>query len=367
VSLPSGPVRHALRSGLAARLQYRADAMASPASSSQTEWPAVSIVLTVLNEEPHLRAAMAAVLEQDYPAPVEVVIALGPSRDRTDDVAAAIAREDDRVSTVANPSGRTPEGLNRAIGQTRYPVIARVDGHSELPRDYLRTAVETLLRTGADNVGGLMWAEGRTPFEYAVARAMTSRFGVGNAPFHVGGEEGPADTVYLGVFRREAVERVGGYDEKFARAQDWEMNYRLRQTGGLVWFTPKIRVYYRPRGTIRGLASQYFHYGRWRYEVMRRHPDSVNLRYLAPPLALLALTAGLAAGVVGLFTTPWLLLGFAVPAVYLAGVVIATLLTARDLPRGAGWRLLLVYPAMHISWGTGFLTSVMTYRWRGLQ
>src|SRR4029078_1141622 len=93
----------------------------------------------------------------------------------------------------------------------------------------------------------------------SVPRRRPRGFGVGNAPFHVGGEEGPADTVYLGVFRRDAVERVGGYDEKFTRAQDWEMNYRLRQTGGLVWFTPKIRVAYRPRGNVRSLATQYSH------------------------------------------------------------------------------------------------------------
>src|SRR3954463_8127336 len=158
--------------------------------ATDDDWPPVSVVLTGLNEEPYLRAAMAAVLGQDYPAAVEVVIALGPSRDRTDELAATIAAEDSRVTTVATPSGRPPEGLNRAIAQSRYPVIARVDGHSELPPDYLRIAAETLHRTGADNGGGLMWAEGRTSFEQAVARAMTSRFGVGNAPFHVGGEEG---------------------------------------------------------------------------------------------------------------------------------------------------------------------------------
>ncbi|HET6817297.1 MAG TPA: glycosyltransferase family 2 protein [Mycobacteriales bacterium] len=334
-------------------------------AGQSADWPAVSVVLTVLNEELYLRAAMAAVLGQDYPAAIEVVIALGPSRDRTNEVAAAIAAEDPRVRTVANPSGRTPEGLNRAIEEARYPVIARVDGHSELPLDYLRIAVETMRRTGADNVGGLMWAEGRTPFERAVARAMTSRFGVGNAPFHVGGQEGPADTVYLGVFRREAIEGVGGYDERFTRAQDWEMNYRLRSNGGLVWFTPKLRVAYRPRADVRSLASQYHHYGRWRYEVMRRHPSSVNLRYLAPPTALLGLGAGVAAGIAGAFTWPWLLLGFAAPATYVAAVLLASVVTSRGLPPKSRALLVLVYPTMHICWGSGFLSSVMTYRQRG--
>src|SRR3954451_6093207 len=335
--------------------------------ATNDDWPPVSVVLTVLNEELHLRAAMAAVLGQDYPAAIEVVMALGPSRDRTDEMAAAIAAEDSRVTTLANPSGRTPEGLNRAIAQSRYSVIARVDGHSELPSDYLRIAVEALQRTGADNVGGLMWAEGRTPFEHAVARAMTSRFGVGNAPFHVGGEEGPADTVYLGVFRREAIERVGGYDEKFTRAQDWEMNYRVRQTDGLVWFTPKIRVAYRPRGSARALASQYFHYGRWRYEVMRRHPGSVNLRYLAPPVAVLGLAAGLVLGLIGLVAWPWLLLGLGLPLAYAAAVLIAAVVTSRGLSPAARAQIALVYPTMHLSWGIGFLTSVTTYRQRGRQ
>ena len=120
--------------------------------------------------------------------------------------------------------------------------MVRVDGHALFPADYVRTAVEVLTETGADNVGGIMAAEGTTPFEQAVARAMTSRLGVGSARFHTGGEAGPADTVYLGVFRRSALERVGGYDESFLRAQDWEMNLRIRRSGGLVWFTPRLRV-----------------------------------------------------------------------------------------------------------------------------
>src|SRR3954452_1532018 len=335
--------------------------MSSSARSTTIEWPAVSAVLTVLNEERHLRSAVASVLEQDYPGELEVVLALGPSRDRTAEVAKELAAEDPRIHCVPNPSGRTPEGLNKALAISHHPVVARVDGHAELPPNYLRVAVEALQRTGAVNVGGLMWAVGQTDFERAVARAMTSRFGVGNAPFHVGGEEGPADTVYLGVFRREALAAVGGYDEAFTRAQDWEMNYRLRRAGGLVWFTPALRVSYRPRGTVETLGRQYFNYGKWRGEVMRQHPDTVNLRYLAPPTALLAVALGLVAGVVGLFTWPWLLLGFAAPAGYAVGVLLATVVTSGGLPWRARIRLPVVYATMHGTWGAGFLTTVRRY------
>lgn len=320
--------------------------------------PAVSAVLTVLNEERHLRAAIRAVLEQDYPGEVEVVMALGPSRDRTTEVAKSLAAENPRIRVVDNPTGRTPEGLNAAIAASRHRIIARVDGHSELSPDYLRVAVETLERTGAVNVGGLMAAEGRTAFEHAVARAMTSTFGVGNAPFHVGGQEGSADTVYLGVFRREALEAVGGYDEFFARAQDWEMNYRLRQAGGLIWFTPRLRVSYRPRGSLRALATQYFNYGRWRAQVMRRHPGTINARYLAPPLAVIAFVLGAAVALAGV-ALPVLGWAAVVPGTYLAVVLLAALVTGRGLPpRSRAW-LPVVYAAMHGTWGVGFLTGVL--------
>jgi hypothetical protein len=296
------------------------------------------------------------VLAQDYPGDIEIVLALGPSRDRTDEVAAGLSRDDPRIRTVANPSGRTPEGLNAAIAASRHPVVARVDGHASLPAGYLTTAVDILERTGADNVGGLMWAEGVTNLEQAIARAMTSKLGVGNARFHVGGEEGPADTVYLGVFRRSALERVGGYDVSFTRAQDWEMNFRIRATGGVVYFTPKLRVSYRPRPSLTALAQQYFHYGRWRREVMREHPESVNLRYLAPPIAVVGFVAGLAAGAAG---WRW---GFLAPGGYAALVVVGAAAIGRGLPLPARLVLPGVLATMHGAWGVGFLSSIRTRR-----
>ncbi|RJL30516.1 glycosyltransferase family 2 protein [Bailinhaonella thermotolerans] len=319
-------------------------------ADSDAAWPPVSVVIPVLNEERHLREAVHQVLSQEYPGEVEVVLALGPSTDRTDEVAREIAEADPRVTLVANPTGRTPSALNAAIGAARHKIIARVDGHAMLPRDYLRVAVETLHESGADNVGGIMAAEGVTPFEKAVAVAMTSPVGVGGARFHTGGEAGPADTVYLGVFRREALDRVGGYDEKFLRAQDWEMNHRIRQTGGLVWFQPRMRVTYRPRPNLRALAKQYYHYGRWRRVVSRTHAGTINLRYLAPPTALLAIVAGLA-------LSPFWWPALIVPGGYVAAILAASVATGRGLPPSSLARLPLVYATMHMSWGYGFLTS----------
>ncbi len=136
--------------------------------------------------------------------------------------------------------------------------------------------------------------------------------GHGSTP---GGRAGPVDSVYLGVYRRAAIEQVGGYDEAYQRAEDWEMNHRIRLSGGLVWFQPKLRVTYRPRASVAALGTQYFHYGRWRRVVARQHAGTINLRYLAPPTAVLALAAGTLAGLGGaVFGPGWLMAGFIVPA-----------------------------------------------------
>ncbi|MGH3319095.1 MAG: glycosyltransferase [Streptosporangiaceae bacterium] len=319
-------------------------------SDDTRAWPPVSVVMPVRSEERHLAAAVRCALDQAYPGEVEVVVAVGPSRDRTQQIAADLAARDARVRWVSNPSGATAAALNLAVAAAHHPIIARVDGHAILPPDYLRVAVGTLADTGADNVGGVMAAEGITPLEQAIARAMTSSFGVGHAPFHTGGRPGPADSVYLGVFLRRALERVGGFDERFVRAQDWETNHRIRQTGGTVWFTPRLRVAYRPRSSLRALTRQYFDYGRWRHVVARRH-RTVTSRYLAPPTAVVFMVAGVVAALAGF---P---LGLAAPGTYVVTVLGASAWTGRRLPPRALVWLPVVYATMHCCWGVGFLVS----------
>ncbi|TXS36192.1 glycosyltransferase family 2 protein [Streptomyces sp. OR43] len=318
---------------------------------SAAQHPAVSVIMPVLNEERHLRNSVRHILEQEYAGEMEVVIALGPSTDRTDAIAAELVAEDPRVQTVPNPTGRTPAALNAAIKASRHPVVVRVDGHGMLSPDYIATAVRLLEETGAQNVGGIMHAEGENAWEDAVAAAMTSKIGVGNAAFHTGGEAGPAETVFLGVFRREALERADGYNIEFIRAQDWELNFRIREAGGLIWFSPELRVQYRPRPSVRALAKQYKDYGRWRHVVARYHPGSINLRYLAPPTAVVAIAAGL---VVGAAVTPWALV---VPAGYVAAIVAGSLPAGKGLSLKARAQIPVALATMHMSWGYGFLTS----------
>jgi succinoglycan biosynthesis protein ExoA len=324
----------------------------------------VSYVMPVLNDASHVRAAVESILAQAYDGPVEVLIALGPSIDGTGELVADLAARDARVRVLENAAGSTPAGLNIGIRAAVHPVVVRVDSHSMLPSDYTRIAVETLVRTGADNVGGIMDARGETPFERAVAVAYTTPVGLGGSAFHVGGDEGPAQTVYLGVFRRSALERVGLFDETIKRGQDWELNRRLRDTGGTVWFTPQLAVTYRPRSTVERLARQMFSTGLWRGELARRFPADNGIRYFVPPLMVVGVALGILLGIGGLVqlavgATPWLLVGLAAPAVYLLFVLLAALVYARG--HGAavfGW-FLVVLPCIHVAWGLGFVLGYL--------
>jgi len=311
--------------------------------------PGVSVVLPILNEERFLADAISAILAQEYAGELEVILALGPSKDRTNEIAAGLREKDSRIVLVENPTGRTAAGLNAAIAAAKFEIICRIDGHAEISKSYIADAVEIMQSSNAVNVGGIMAAVGKTQFEDAVARAMRSPIGVGGARFHIGGTAGPADTVYLGVFQKSALIAAGGYDERFIRAQDWELNFRLREAGGTIWFDPRLAVIYRPRPNLKALAKQYFEYGRWRRAVTRHHKGTVNYRYLAPPVATVTIALSL---LLGISLHPL----FLIPALgYASAILVASLLI------GKSWSERIALPAvlttMHLSWGIGFLTS----------
>jgi len=314
--------------------------------------PAISVILPVLNEESHLERAVLSVLSQDYRGPLEIILALGPSRDRTNEIATKLASQDNRVKLLDSPTGKTAAGLNLALAASKSPVVVRVDGHAQIPNNYISLIVEILNKTGAVNVGGVMAAVGTTAFERAVAGAMRSPLGVGASRFHTGGEAGEVDTVYLGAFRREALIAIGGFDERFTRAQDWELNFRLRENGGVIYFDPRLHVTYRPRSSVGALAKQYFEYGRWRRVVSRRHSGTINYRYLAPPFALLGFSTSIVLGILlsSIFFIPAL--------VYLLFVVLASLKISTSV--GEYLLLLVVIPTMHFAWGAGFISSPKT-------
>ena len=325
----------------------------------------VSYVMPVLNEVGYLADAVRSVLGQEYAGPVEVILALGPSNDGTAEVVAELLAEDDRIRVVENPEIDIPIGLNRAIAAARHPVIVRVDAHTELSPGYTARGVETLERTGAASVGGVMAAAGKPGVQAAIARAYNSRFGLGGASYHDDDavEEGPAESAYLGVMDAEVLRGVGGYDESLRRGEDWELNYRLRSAGHLVWFDPDLQVRYWPRSSWGALGRQFWATGVWRGELVRRLGGRNSLRYFAPPLFVVDLVLCvllaplLATGLIGGWVAWVLALAYLGPVLYLALLAFAALRS----PGGFLGRLRVAFAMaiMHVRWGSGFLVGLV--------
>jgi glycosyltransferase involved in cell wall biosynthesis len=313
--------------------------------------PHVSVVVPARNCAEVLGDCLSAIGAQTYCGPMDITVALAPSSDGTRRVLTESSL-DLPLQVVANPAGTTPAGLNLAVAASEGTIVARVDAQSRLPPDYIERAVRTLTSTGAANVGGVQRPVSSGGMQGAIAAAMASSFGGGPAAFRRGRRAGPVDTVYLGVFGRDALDSVGGFDETLERNQDYELNWRLREQGHTVWLDPSLVVDYVPRADYAGLAGQYFSYGAWKRKMLMRHQRSLRLRQLAAP----ALVAGLAVSAVELARGR--LRGAALPALYLAACAIAASRLAHDL---FGWRDRIraagAFMTMHIAWGAGFLAG----------
>lgn len=325
----------------------------------------VTFVMPVLNEVDYLERAVETVLAQHVDGPSEIILALAPSTDGTTELARRLADTDARIVLVDNPVADIPVGLNLAIRAGRYPTIVRVDAHSELEPEYTRRALATLDRVRAANVGGVMRADGRSPFQRAVARAYNSPIGLGGGAYHGGTQEGEAESAYLGVMRRAVLDEVGLFDESIRRGEDWELNLRIRRAGYRVWFDPDLSVTYWPRESWSRLVRQFSATGRWRGELVRRYGRGNSLRFFAPPLLVVDILLAVLVGALqatGVLTGWW---SVAASVVYVPLVAYAVLVVAVAVGPGGGrgWRDKLwtaaVLPTMHLSWGWGFVVGLV--------
>ena len=308
--------------------------------------PRVSVIIPARNAEATIISTLDSIFAQDYEGPIEVIVADGSE---TSAVSELVRRSYPSVKLIPNPGRALVPGANAAFRAATGDIMVRCDAHTTLSPSYVSRAVETLERTGAANVGGRQLAVGTTPFERTVAMAMTTPLGVGDARHRMGGQEGASDTAYLGVFSRKTLEEMGGGYANLAWNEDYEFNYRLRKQGKVVWFDPGLVVNYRPRGTFRTLARQYFNYGRGKSAVVMRHPGSLRPRQLAAPSLVLGLAAGVALALAGF---PWLLA--ALLFAYVPTLAIGTVVEGLQRRDAIALLLPLVLATMHLSWGMGF-------------
>lgn len=319
----------------------------------------VSVIIPCRNEEDCIEACVRSIFDQDPPSGgFEVIVADGMSTDNTRGILDRLAKEDDRLIVIDNPRRFVSSGLNAAIAVSRGKVIVRMDAHTVYARDYVRQCLAVLEETGADNVGGPWAAEGEGLMGRAIAAAFQSPFSVGGARGHDLGYEGPLDTVYLGCWPREVFARFGLFDEELVRNQDDEFNLRLIRSGGTIWQSPRIRSWYRTRGSLGNLFRQYGQYGYWKVRVIQKHHLPASLRHVVPGGFLLSLLFLLIAS--WWWTSAlWGLIG--ILSLYGAAILSAAIVTAGK----SDWKLLpilpLVFGTYHVSYGLGFIRGVINF------
>jgi glycosyltransferase involved in cell wall biosynthesis len=335
--------------------------MSSDSTGHQRNRPSVSIIMPIRNEAAFIERSLGAVLRQDYPAgAMEVLIADGMSSDGTREIIHQLQERTPHIpiSIIDNPERIVPTGFNAALRVAQGEIIVRVDGHTEIAPDYVRRCVETLARSGADNVGGRMDPIGETAFGEAVALATTTPFGVGGSRFHYADQEEYVDTVYMGAWPRQVFDRIGYFDDEMVRNQDDEFNYRLRKKGGRILLNPQIQSRYTNRSTLTSLWRQYFQYGFWKVRVFQKVPGSARTRHWIPPLFALAVVGGLPLALLVPFLRPPYLAGLALYA-------LVDLLVSGRIAAQAGWRHLLrlplVFLVLHLSYGLGFWRGVVHF------
>jgi cellulose synthase/poly-beta-1,6-N-acetylglucosamine synthase-like glycosyltransferase len=317
--------------------------------------PPVTIAMPCFNEEDYIESCIRSVQAQDYPrARIEILVADGRSSDRTREVLERLVAEDPRIRVLDNPDRLQAAGMNQMIREARGDIVVRMDVHCDYAPSYVRSCVEVLRRTGADNVGGAQRPRARTGFQKALCAALSSPLGVGGAAYRSADREGFVDTVFLGAFRRSAFDRVGGYDERAITNEDAELNQRLLDAGGTVYLSRDIEVHYYPRDSFRGLARQYFRYGEGRARTLLKHGRFPALRPLLP----FAMVVG---GGWLLVTWPVQPLAPIVFGAYGALCAVEAVRVGRQAGVAAVPLVMAIFPTLHVSHGLGFARGLIRY------
>jgi len=324
--------------------------------------PFVSVFIPCYNEQDTIAALLDALRAQTYPLNrMEVVIADGMSDDGTRDVLAAYAADHDDLTlrVVDNPRRIIPAALNCAIRAARGEVLIRMDAHSMPAEDYVAACVEVLEATGAANVGGRWKIQPSRPtwIGRSIAVAAAHPLGAGGARYRISGDAGAVETVPFGAYPRIWLDRVGLYDETLLTNEDYELNERIRQAGGLIWFDPAIETVYYARSTFGALWKQYARYGFWKVKMLARYPHSLKWRQAIPPAFVLSAAALALTG--GFIPAARLLLGLQL-GIYFLALGTAGLREAvryKDLALVPGF--ILAIATMHTAWGGAFLVSAV--------
>lgn len=312
----------------------------------------VSVLVPVLNEASIIEESAKAMLSQTFDGEIEYLFLDGGSADDTRQILERLAESEPRIRVLENPARLQSPGLNIGLAESRGDFVARMDAHSYYPPDYIAQGVDRLRAGGVAWVGGPQLPLGVGKWSERIALAMQSRLGIGGAVFRRPlTEEIETDTAFTGVWRRETLEELGGWDEEAITNEDGELAARIRAQGGRIVCVPGMAAECITRDSLPALAKQYYRYGRGRVRTLRLHPETMRASHVLPPA--LALTA------LGALAGPRLTVR---PArLGLAAYLGALALEGSRVSRGDGGEegrfAPLVLATMHVSWGAGFLAG----------
>lgn len=322
--------------------------------------PFVSIIMPVRNEVGFIERAIRSVLDSDYPAEkMEILVVDGMSDDGTKDIVRRLSESDSRVRMLYNPQRIVPTAMNIGLKAMRGEFFTRIDGHAEVPKDFIARSIQCLHEhPDAWVAGGSIKTIADVYIGRAIAAAMQTPIGVGNARFRLGDYEGWVDTLAFGTHHKWIVDRIGDFDEELVRNQDDEFNLRIIQAGGKIWMSKDIQTTYFSRSSLRKLWRQYFQYGFWRIRTLQKHKRPAGLRQLIPLLFVLSLFS---LGLASLIWKPFFFVFIVELFLYLSALFIGAL----DVGRKSGWRYApiapIVFAILHFGYGFGSLWGLIRF------
>jgi len=323
-----------------------------------TQTPFISVVVPIRNEAKYIKECLMSIVEQDYGlGNFEIIVVDGMSDDQTQEVVRNLQQEYPNITLLENPERYVPFALNKAIAVAKGEIIARVDGHAALEKDYLTQAVHTINETGAEGVGGQIISVNESKVGKAIALAMSSKFGVGNSRFRTGGQDGYVDTVAFAVYPKDVFKKIGLFDEFMIRSQDDEFNFRLRDFGGKVYLTSKMRSKYFPRSSVKKLWQQYFGYGLFKVRLFQKYPRLMQLRHFVPLAFVLSIFGSAILALLSGIAWPF----FTIAVTYLVGSFVFALKICKT--SGLEYLPLLpfIFATLHLSYGCGFLFGLIKF------
>lgn len=319
----------------------------------------VSVIVPIRNEENYIKACIDSVLSQDFKKDnMELILVDGMSSDKTVEIIQEYIEKYEFIKILKNPKKTVQYALNIGIKNAEGTYIVRLDAHSEYENNYISKCVEYLEKTKALNVGGPMRARGKTEIQKVIAAAYHSSFALGGGKFHDENFEGYADTVYLGAFKKSALESIGMYDERLPCNEDDDLNFRIIENGEKIFITPQIKSIYFPRNSYKDLFKQYYKYGFWKVAVIKKHKKPARISHLIPISFVLFI---LLFSILSIFLSIPRKIFVFVLMLYLLLDTYFSLKNEKVNSIINKFRLVLVHTILHISYGLGFLVGLFKF------